>query len=137
MASELFIDTSGFYALLVRGDDRHEQALDLMRHASERRDRFVTTDYVLDETATLFMARAYVKLLPRFFESVFQSMACRVIWMDAERFDQTRGTFLKNARRRWSFTDCMSFSVMREFRLREALTKDAHFRAAGFTALLV
>ncbi len=137
MGSEIFIDTSGFYALLVRGDDRYQQAVDFMRHAAERRDRFMTTDYVLDETATLFMARGYAKLLAGFFDSVFQSRACRVIWMDAERFEETRHTFLKNVKRRWSFTDCMSFGVMREFRLRAALTKDAHFKAAGFTALLV
>jgi predicted nucleic acid-binding protein len=136
MGAEIFIDTSGFYALLVRGDDQHERAVDVTRQAAERKGRFVTTDYVLDETATLFMARGYAKLLPSFFESVFQSRACRLVWMDADRFEKTKHTFLKNVKRRWSFTDCMSFGVMRELRLREALTKDAHFMAAGFTALL-
>ena len=137
MGSEIFIDTSGFYALLVRGDDQHDRAVDFMQQAAERRGRFVTTDYVLDETATLFMARGSSKLLPRLFERVFGSKACRVIWMDGDRFEKTRQLFLKNVKRRWSFTDCASFTVMRELRLREALTKDAHFKAAGFTALLV
>ena len=36
MAAEVFIDTSGFYALLVRGDDRHRQATDFMRRAGKR-----------------------------------------------------------------------------------------------------
>jgi len=31
----------------------------------------------------------------------------------------------------------MSFVVMKELRVREALTKDAHFKSAGFEALLV
>jgi predicted nucleic acid-binding protein len=36
----------------------------------------------------------------------------------------------------WSFTDCLSFQVMKARRLREALTKDEHFEKAGFVALL-
>jgi predicted nucleic acid-binding protein len=32
-----------------------------------------------------------------------------------------------------SFTDCTSFVVMRELKLREALTTDHHFAQAGFT----
>ena len=33
----------------------------------------------------------------------------------------------------FSFTDCTSFVVMRELRLREALTTDHHFAQMGFT----
>jgi predicted nucleic acid-binding protein len=51
MAAEIFIDTSGLYALLVRADDGHDRACDVMRKAAKRHQRFVTTDYVLDETA--------------------------------------------------------------------------------------
>ncbi|SRR6266511_3862613 len=137
MASEIFIDTSGFYALLVKGDDCHSRAVEFMHRASKNEQRFVTTDYVLDETATLLKARAKRGVVSRFFESVFASRACRMVWMDGDRFDRTRALFLKNLENRWSLTDCTSFVVMKELRLREALTKDQHFRAAGFVALLV
>ena len=137
MASDVFIDTSGFYALLVRGDDRHQKSIDLMHQAAQVKRRFVTTDYVLDETATLLQARGRPELVTRFFVSVFGSRACRVIWMDPDRFDRTRALFVSHLGQEWSFTDCVSFVVMKELRLREALTKDAHFRAAGFLPLLV
>ena len=136
MGPEVFIDTSGFYALLVRGDDRHRHATDFMREAALRKRRFVTTDYVLDETATLLQARGRTGVVPRFFDSVFGSRACRVLWMDPERFDRTRALFVGRLGQRWSFTDCLSFVVMKELRLREALTKDTHFRSASFVALL-
>jgi hypothetical protein len=136
MTPDVFIDTSGFCALLVRGDDRHAQATALLRQAAQRRRRFVTTDYVMDETATLLQVRGHLGLIGRFFETVFTSRKCRVVWMDPDRFDRTRALFLQRLGQHWSFTDCFSFVTMSEHRLREALTKDAHFRAAGFTPLL-
>jgi uncharacterized protein len=136
MAAEIFIDTSGFYALLVRGDDQHDRAQIVMRKAAKKKQRLVTTDYVLNETATLLMSRGCSTVIPALFHSVSASRACRVVWMDTERFEKTKGAFIKSIENRWSFTDCFSFIVMREFRLREVLSKDAHFRAAGFTPLL-
>jgi predicted nucleic acid-binding protein len=37
----------------------------------------------------------------------------------------------------YSFTDCFSFHTMKQLHLRDALTKDEHFREAGLNALLV
>ncbi len=36
----------------------------------------------------------------------------------------------------WSLTDCISFVVMHERGITEALTADHHFEQAGFVALL-
>ena len=37
----------------------------------------------------------------------------------------------------WGMTDCISFTVMQERGLLDALTSDDHFRQAGFRALLL
>jgi len=37
----------------------------------------------------------------------------------------------------WPLTDCVSFVVMSEAKLRDALTGDRHFEQAGFRALLI
>jgi uncharacterized protein len=131
------VDTSGFYALLVQGDRMHARASSILERAAQGGGRFVTTDYILDETATLLKARGHGHLAEAFFETVFASAACRVEWMDPDGFAQTRRFFLKHHDRDWSFTDCFSFWVMRELGLRDALTTDAHFRQAGFRPLLV
>ena len=49
-----------------------------------------------------------------------------------------KGVTLYDARpdKRWSLTDCISFVVMGERGIREALTGDHHDEQAGFTALL-
>lgn len=136
MASEVFIDTSGFFAMLASDDDRHAAAAKLVAAARKRKRGFVTTDYVLDETVTLLKARRKTHLIAQFFERVEHSQACRIEWTDSERFGKARERFLKHADQAWSFTDCLSFVVMSDLRLRDALTKDDHFQQAGYTVLL-
>ena len=136
MASELFVDTSGFYALLVKNDDRHAAASSYLREAKRKQRSFVTSDYILDETATLLKARGHAHLLDAFFQTVLMSKACRLEWTDSARFDDVRAFFLKHLDQDWSFTDCVSFRIMKELRIRDALTKDRHFHEAGFVALL-
>lgn len=47
MAREIFVDISGFYALLVLGDDRHAAARKIIADGQRRKRGFVTSDYFL------------------------------------------------------------------------------------------
>ena len=136
MANDIFADTSGFYAILVKEDDRHRAALRVLRESQRRKRGFITTDYVLDETATLLQARGFAHLLDQFVQIVEKSHACRIEWMDPERFKETKALFIKHADQGWSFTDSFSFLLMKKLRLRDALTKDRHIEQAGFNVLL-
>ena len=135
--SETFVDTSGFFALLVGRDPAHQRATEILARAAKSRGRFVTTDYVLDETVTLLKARGLGHLVEALFDAVFASSACRIEWMEPSRFETTRRFILKHHDQPWSFTDCSSFCLMRELELHDALTTDLHFRHAGFEPLLV
>jgi predicted nucleic acid-binding protein len=81
--------------------------------------------------------RQHGKLVAALFEVIFSSKACRVEWMDHDRFAQTLRFFNKHEDKDWSFTDCFSFLLMKEQKITQALTKDEHFRQAGFRPLLV
>lgn len=134
--ADAFIDTSGFYALLVKKDLCHEKARDWLRMASQQQVRLLTTDYVLDETATLLKRRGWPQLLPVLYKSVVDSQACQIHWTDSDIFDETVRFILKHEDKKWSFTDCLSFVVMARESSFQALTTDAHFEQAGFTRLL-
>jgi predicted nucleic acid-binding protein len=136
-ASRTFVDTSGFYAVLVRRDPMHTRANEFLAHAARTGRALVTSDYILAETATLLRARGHGHLAAGLFQTVSASHACQIEWMDPERFDQTRLFFLKHHDQSWSFTDCFSFVIMRALGLRDALTTDAHFRQAGFNPFLI
>lgn len=136
-ASDVFVDTSGFYALLFPRDDMHVRGTTIIDLARQAGRRFVTSDYILDETATLLRARGHEQLIAPFFDRALGSQALRIEWMDTERFELTRRFFLKHSDKAWSFTDCFSFCLMKLLRIEDALTKDDHFRQAGFNPMLV
>ena len=136
MAEILFVDTSGFYALLTRNDRAHESMLAFLDAAQKGLQSWITTDYILDETATLLMARGHAHLAEVILDLPEKSQALAVEWMDADRFSRTRSIFRKYLDQGLSFTDSFSFCVMSEYGLRKVLTKDRHFEIAGFNRLL-
>ena len=86
MVNDIFTIISDSYTRLIQGDSAHEEAESILFGAKKQKRRFVTTDYVLDETATLLKARGFGHLLPNFFTTLEQSQACRIEWTDSDRF---------------------------------------------------
>lgn len=136
MANDIFVDTSGFYAILAERDPHHAEAIAILDRARRSRGKFLTTDYVLDETATLLKSRKLRRLVGPWLDQLQTSSACHIAWMDSDRFAATARYFQKHDDKEWSFTDCFSFVQMRERKLKRALTTDHHFRQAGFEILL-
>jgi uncharacterized protein len=135
MASEVFIDTSGFYAQLDLNDSAHEM---VKAWLIARRGTFVavTTEWIVGETCTLLVARHVPRLIGPFLDRLGASTALRTINPDMDLLDQTKSFLRKHANHGYSFVDCLSFCVMKNRRISDALTTDAHFRKAGFSALL-
>ena len=133
---EVFADTSGLYALVDRKDAHHTAAREAVVTFARRGRRLIVTDYVVAEAVTLAKARSGARVALRVLDLVDQSVGIRVELIGAARFDATAAYFRKHADHAYSFTDCSSFVVMRELRLRQALTTDGHFPEAGFEALL-
>jgi predicted nucleic acid-binding protein len=136
MAKQIFVDTSGWYALVDRRDQHHPAARKLIEEKVGAGSRLVTTDYVVDESCTLARMRGGWSAAARLLDLLHESASIDWEWIGAERFEQAERWFRRYRDQAYSFTDCASFAVMRELRLREVLTSDAHFRAAGFQPLL-
>jgi predicted nucleic acid-binding protein len=129
----VFADTSFFFALAAKRDHAHAQATTVYSNLLRSGRRVVTTDYVIDETLTLVKMRTEARVALALLDRIEQSTA---IAIDAARFQAARALFRRHADHGYSFTDCSSFAIMRELKIAEALTTDAHFTEAGFTTLL-
>jgi hypothetical protein len=135
-ALEVFMDSAGFLALWDAGDSHHAQAIKLQAELVRGRRRFLTSEYVVDETATLLLVRHSHAAATDFLDTIERSEALRLEWIGPERFHAAANLFRRHADKAWSFTDCVSFVVMRELRIRDAFTTDHHFKQAGFHLLL-
>jgi uncharacterized protein len=130
----LFADASYFVAMLSSSDAAHTEA-EQWSHADGL--RAVTTEFVLIEVANIFRdairRRSFRELLDELgsVESQFE-----VIPASTELFRAGADLYLQRPDKEWSLTDCISFVVMEERGLTEALTTDHHFKQAGFRALL-
>lgn len=135
-AADILVDTAGFLALWDAADEHHRAALALQSELLRKRHRFLTTEYVVDETVTLLLMRHSHGAAADFLTTIEASEAIRLEWIGPDRFHAAGALFRKYGDKKWSFTDCVSFVVMHELRMREAFTTDRHFKQAGFVPLL-
>jgi predicted nucleic acid-binding protein len=134
-ARRVFMDTSGWYALMDRRAPEHARVSALVARLIRDGSRLLTTDYVLDESCTLAKARSGSAMASRLLDLVHATAALDLEWVGSERFEAAERQFRKYHDQAFSFTDCTSFVIMRERRIREAITTDEHFRIAGFLSL--
>lgn len=128
-----FADTSYYIALLVPQDRAHDAAAQFARDAQVSA---VTTDYVLLELAAYFARPPLRTNLVTLMERLRQTHEFTMVRADAATFDEGWQLYRSHPDKDWSLTDCISFTVMRQRRIREALTADHHFEQAGFRAVL-
>ena len=131
----LFVDTAGWMACADAADPAHGPARAARDAALEAGRVLVTTDYVVDETLTLIRMRLSLAAAEAWWAQVEGSSRVRHEAIDALRADKARSLMFRHRDKDYSFTDCTSFVVMKELRLKDALTTDRHFRQMGFHTL--
>ena len=59
-----------------------------------------------------------------------------IIPQSSQQFEKAFNLYIQRKDKQWSHTDCVSFNIMEENGITEALAYDKHFAQAGFTALM-
>jgi len=132
----IFVDTSAWIALSV-GEDPNAAAAKRFYAAIARGDHgaTVTTNFVLDETATHMRMAIDVDAAVRFLRLTLDAPSIVLVWIDPSQFRTALDLFERSRDQRWSYTDCTSFAVMGELGIGDAFSFDRNFEQAGFTRL--
>ena len=129
----MLLDTSGLLCLVHRDEPQHLVA----RQSYERSAGGLIHNYILDEFVALAQARKLKRdIALGYSEAWLNSSKVELVWID-ERLHRS-GLKLLQARtdKTYSLCDAVSFVIMRERGMREALTTDKHFEQEGFIRLL-
>jgi uncharacterized protein len=130
----VFLDAVFIHALLNRADQYHKQAVELSRQLSDATE-IGTTEAVLTEIANS-LSSINRSGASRFIEEAYRAANIKIVSVDRALFHRALELYRQRPDKLWSLTDCISFVVMREQSLRDALTADHHFEQAGFVALI-
>lgn len=133
MTSGTFIDTVYILALLNPRDRWHRKAVEL---AAMRRAPLVTSHAILTEVADALADHRQRQWAYNAIEDLQADPDVECIEIDGTIFAGALRLYRERPDKDWSLTDCMSFVIMREKSLSEALTADLHFVQAGFRALM-
>lgn len=129
----VFVDTSGFYAVVDGNDDSHASARTVWIELLEGGHGLATTNYVLLETVALLQSRIGMPAVRTFTADVLPVVS--IFWVDEGIHRSAHHALLISRRRRLSLVDCVSFEVMQRLRLNEAFCFDPHFSEQGHRVL--
>jgi predicted nucleic acid-binding protein len=127
---KVFVDTSALYALLVGTEAEHPAVTRSFRELLEEQAQMLTSSYVVVEASALLQHRFGLAPVRDLVEHILPVLD--VQWISEGLHRKATARLLREDRRNLSLVDCVSFELMHELRLKEALALDDHFREAGF-----
>ncbi|MGA2384414.1 MAG: PIN domain-containing protein [Gemmatimonadales bacterium] len=126
------MDASAWFPLMARGHPDHTRIAAALRQRRRAGARVLTTNLVVAETHALLVRRVHRAAALAFLRQV--GLAGELVVSSTSELElRARQDWLERfADQDFSLADAVSFAVMSERGIREALTQDRHFATAGF-----
>lgn len=128
----IFIDTGPLLARTLAQDQYHDKAVKLWEKIYKNQESCTTSNFVLDEFFTLLARKVNYSYAAERAKNIFHSQAFTILRPDLDVELEAVEIFSKYADQKISFTDCISFVLIRQHKIRRVFSFDNHFRIAGF-----
>jgi uncharacterized protein len=131
----LFLDTAFIQALLNPRDDYHNQAKELFPRIRAATEVWIT-EAIFVEVGNALSALNRSGAV-QFIQQCYRTDNIKIISVDTELLMQALMLYQSRTDKDWGLTDCISFVVMQQNNLTDAVTGDRHFVQSGFRALML
>lgn len=131
----IYIDTGAFVARYIERDQFFMAATACWSEIKRASTRCITSSHVLSEAFTLLARRATYGFAADRARRLYSSSEIDVIRAGQEDETLALMYFERHAGQRISFTDCISFALMKRIGIKSAFTFDQDFSAAGFQVI--
>ena len=129
----VFCDTFFFLAAINASDASHDEALSW---SNAYDGPLLTTIWVITEVADALAGRQDRQVFELFYQTLQTDKRMRIVTAQQSQWERGLTLYFQRPDKKWSLTDCISFVVMSDEALQDALTGDRHFGQAGFNVLL-
>ncbi|HNU98723.1 MAG: PIN domain-containing protein [Verrucomicrobia bacterium] len=128
----VFVDTGAFVARVLPRDQHHaasRRGWETLEHVDVR---LYSSEHVLDEAVSLLIRQAGAEYAARWARDHLASE--EIVWLNTSREDwhDALRWLEKFSDQKLSFTDCLSFSLMRREGIPSVFGFDRHFALAGY-----
>jgi predicted nucleic acid-binding protein len=130
----LFLDTAFIQALLNPRDDYHQQAKGLFPRVRSASEVWIT-EAILVEVGNALSAIDR-RGATDFIQQCYRTSNIKVVSVDTALLMTALALYQSRSDKSWGLTDCISFVVMQQQDLVDAVTSDRHFLQAGFRRLM-
>ena len=134
--TKVFLDTSYAVALSSHTDENHKRAVELAEEFETSNTHFVTTRAILLEIGNALSKVRHRAAAVRLLTALENDPNVEVVPASDDLYRRAFELYRDRSDKEWGLIDCMSFVVMNDQELTDALTADSHFRQAGFHTLL-
>jgi len=128
----IFVDTGIWSSASVPEDPNHAVARKLLGEVAAD---LVTTDYVVDELLTLLVMHRHHQIANRIGGDFWSQKVCNLVYVNSSDIASAWDVFVRFNDKSWSFTDCVSYAVMKRMKIVNALALDEHFKQFGFASV--
>src|SRR4030042_5120968 len=132
---DIFIDTSAWIALVDKDDSHHKEAASSYPPLLKNCRNLITSNLVIAETYIIILNELAHKLAIDFLEKLKASPRILKIYSNEDIEAEAEPILVKYSDQDFSYTDAISFVIMKRQKIRKAFCFDKHFIIAGFTTL--
>jgi predicted nucleic acid-binding protein len=133
---KVFVDTDAWLALINNKDYSHNLAVEIRKRLKAQSYYFVTTDFVFLEVADALNSPKFRQQTIKFINRLRNLSDLLIIPVSSELFFKGWDFYCQPLDKDWGLTDYISFVIMEDEGITEALTTDKHFEQAGFIRLI-
>jgi len=131
----LLVDTGAWYALADMSDRHHNEAVEIYPKLLSSNLPLKTTNLIIAETYILIRRGIGYQAAIAFLENIDSSPRVIKIYPDSILEEKAESILRQYQDQDFSYTDAVSFVVMKQYGIAEAFSFDKHFVTAGFTLI--